>query len=73
MRLVEMDMTVDERRQQERAGKIDALATRRGASGRMQRRNEAAGDLHVGEAPFGKTRVGQEHQARFRRFAAAYW
>ena len=30
MRLVEMDMAVDERRQQERAGKIDALATGEG-------------------------------------------
>ena len=49
MRLVEMDVTVDERRQEERAREIDALAGRIGASGRMQRRNAAAGDFDVGE------------------------
>ena len=71
MRLVEMDMAVDERRQEERARKIDAFAWRMGASGRMQRRDEAAGDFHVGEIALRKTRVGQDHQTRFRRFAAA--
>ena len=41
MRLVEMDVAVDERRQEERALKIDALAWLISASGRMQRRNQA--------------------------------
>ncbi len=71
MRLVEMDMAVDERRQEQRARKIDAFAWRMGASGRIERRDEAAGDFHVGEIALRKARVGQDHQARFRRFAAA--
>ena len=29
-------------------------------------------DFDIGEAALGKTRVGQDHQTRFRRFAAAY-
>ena len=71
MRLVEMDVAVDKRRQEQRARKIDALAWRMGASGRTERRNEAAGDFHVGEIAVWKARVGQDHQTRFRRFAAA--
>ena len=72
VRLVEMDVAVDERRQEERALKIDALAWLIGASRRMQRRNDAACDLDIGEAALGKTRVGEDHQTRLRRFAAAY-
>jgi hypothetical protein len=72
MRLVEMDMAVDECGQEERALKIKALAGMMRASRRMQRRNQAAGDFDIGEVAVGETRVGQEHQTRFRRFAAAY-
>jgi hypothetical protein len=72
MRLVEMDMAVDERRQEERALKINALAGVMRASRRMQRYNQAAGDFDIGGPTVGETRVGQEHQTRFRRFAAAY-
>ncbi len=73
MRLVEMDVAVDERRQEQRAREVDALARAISASGRMQRRDDAAGDFDIGEAAVGKTRVGQDHQTRLRRFAAAYW
>jgi hypothetical protein len=72
MRFVEMDVAVNERWQEKRALKIDALARLISASRRMQRRNNAACDLDVGEAALGKTRVDQDHQTRFRRFAAAY-
>ena len=72
MRLVEMDVAVNERRQEKRALKIDALAGSISASGRMHRRNDAVGDFDIGETALGKTRVGQDHQTRFRRFAAAY-
>ena len=73
MRLVEMDVAVDEGRQEERAGKIDALGSSISASGRMQRRDKTAGDFDVGEPSLGETRIDQDHQTRFRRFAAAYW
>ena len=33
---------------------------------------EAARDLHVGQASVRKTRLSQDHQTRFSRFAAAY-
>src|ERR1700722_3941311 len=72
MGLVEMDVAVNERRQEERALEIDALAWAIGAFGRMQRRNDAACDFDIGKAAMGKTRVGQDHQTRLRRFAAAY-
>ncbi len=72
MRLVQMDVAVDERRQEERALKIDALARLISACRRVQRRNDAAGDFDIGEAALGETRVGQDHQTRLRRFAAAY-
>jgi hypothetical protein len=72
MRLVEMDVAVNERRKEERAGEIDALAWLISASGRMQRGNNAACDFDIGEAALGKTRVGQNHQTRLKRFAAAY-
>ena len=72
MRLVEMDVAVNERRQEERALKIDALTRLIGAARRMQRRNDAACDFDIGKAAFGKTRVGENHQMRLRRFAAAY-
>ena len=72
MRLVEMDVAVDERRQEQRARKIDAFAWRDAAlPGALQRRDEAVRDFHVGEIALRKARVGQDHQARFRRFAAA--
>ena len=71
MRLVEMDMAVDEGRQEEGAGEIDALARRIGASRRMQRRNAAAGDLNVRKSSVGKMGVGEDHRTRFRRRAAA--
>ena len=72
MRLVEMDVAVDERWQEERALEIDALGRAIGASGGMERRNHAAGDFDICEGALGKTRVGQDHQTRLRRFAAAY-
>ena len=72
MRLVEMDVAVNERRQEERAREIDTLAGLIGASWRMQRRNDAVCDFDIGEAALRKTRVGQNHQTRLRRFAAAY-
>ena len=72
MRLVEMDVAVNERRQEERALQIDALAWLIGASRRMQRGNDATHDFDIGEAALRKTRVGQDHQTRLRRFAAAY-
>ena len=72
MRLVEMDVAVNERRQEERALEIDALAWLIGASRRMQHRNDTARDLDIGKAALRKTRVGQDHQRRLRRFAAAY-
>ena len=72
MRLVEMNVAVDERRQEQRACEIDALACSIGASGRMQRRNHAVGDFDIGETALRETRVGQDHQTRLRRFAAAY-
>ncbi len=71
MRLVEMDVAIDKRGQEQRARKIDAFAWRMGRPGRMQRRNEAASDFHVGEIALWKARVGEDHQTRFRRFAAA--
>jgi hypothetical protein len=72
MRLVEVDVAVDERRQEKGACEIDALARSIGASGRRQRRNDAACDFDISEAALRETRVGQNHQTRFRRFAAAY-
>ena len=72
MRLVEMDMAVDERREEETAHKIDALAGVRGAFRRMERRNKAASDFNIGGLTVGKTRVSEKHQTRFRRFAATY-
>ena len=72
MRLVEMDVAVDERRQEERALKIDALAWPIGASWRMQRRNGAVCDLDIGEAALRETRIRQNHQMRLSRFAATY-
>ncbi len=72
MRLVEMDVAVDEGRQEEGAGEIDALARRIGASRRMQRRDAAAGDFNVRKSPVGKMGVGEDHRTRFRRRAAAY-
>ena len=72
MRLVEMDVAVDKRRQEQRARKIDAFARAIGASRRMQRRDDAACDFHIGEIALRKARVGEDHQTRFRRFAAAY-
>ena len=72
MGLVEMEVAVDERRQEEHAVEIDAFAGRRRCPRRVGRDDEAAGDLHVGEAPLGQARVGQDHQTRFSRFAAAY-
>ena len=71
MRLVEMDVAVDERRKQERALKINALARLMGAARRMHRRNRAVYDFDIGGLSVGKTRVGEQHQMRFRRFAAA--
>jgi hypothetical protein len=65
-------VTVNERRKKQRALKIDALAWLIGASGPMHRRNDALGDFDIGEAAFRETRVGHKHQARLRRFAAAY-
>jgi hypothetical protein len=72
MRLVEMDVAVNERRQEERACEINALTRLISASGHVQRRNHAAGDFDVGKAALGETRVCQDHQTRLRRFAAAY-
>ena len=72
MRLVEMDVAVDKSGQEQGAREIDALALGDGASGRIERRDEAARDFHVGEVAIGKARVGEDHQTRFRRFAAAY-
>ena len=72
MRLVEMDVAVNERRQEERALKIDALISSIGAFGRMQRDNDSACDFDIGKAALGEKRVGQDHQTRLRRFAAAY-
>ena len=51
---------------------IDALAGSSRGPRRMRRDDEAVGDFHVGEASVRKTRVGQDHQTRFSRFAAAY-
>jgi hypothetical protein len=65
-------VAVNERWQEKRALKIDALIRLIGASGRMQRGNDAACDLDIGEAALGKTRIGQDHQTRLRRFAATY-
>src|SRR3984957_4054724 len=77
MRLVEMEVAIDERRNEKRALEIDARARAIGASRRVHRRNDAARDLDVDETVLGKaalrkTRVGQDHQTRLRRFAAAY-
>src|SRR6478672_229917 len=72
MRLVEMEVAVNERRQEKRALKIDALARSISASGRMERRNGAVSDFDIGEAALRQTCVGQNHWTRFRRFAAAY-
>ena len=69
--LVEMDVAIDKRRQEQRAGKIDALAGWMGAAGRVQSSNKAGGDFNVGETTVGKARVGENHQMRLRRFAAA--
>ena len=72
MRLVEMDVAVNERRQEERALEIDALAWLICATGRTERGNHAGGDFDISKAALGETRVGQDHQTRLRRFAAAY-
>jgi hypothetical protein len=61
MRFVEMDVAVNERWQEKRALKIDALIGLIGASGRMHRRNDALGDFDIGEAAVRETRVGQDH------------
>ena len=54
MRLVEMDVAVDERRQEERARRDRCARRSIGASRRMQRRNDAARDFDVGETPLGE-------------------
>ena len=72
MRLVEMDVAVDERRQEELSGEIDALAGLSRGARRMRRDDKAVGDFHVGETSVRKARVGQNHQTRLSRFAAAY-
>ena len=71
MRLVEMDVAVDERGQEELSAEIDALPRRCGA-GRMGRDDQAVRDFNVREISVGQARVGQDHQMRFSRFAAAY-
>jgi hypothetical protein len=65
-------VAINERRQEERALEIDARARAIGASRRVQRRYDAACDIDVDKAALRKTRVGQDHQTRLRRFAAAY-
>ncbi len=72
VRLVEMDVAVDERRQEELSDKIDALAGLSRGARRMRRDDKAVGDLHVGETSVRKPRVGKDHQTRLSRFAAAY-
>ena len=72
MRLVEMDMAVDQRRHDELPRQIDALAGFSRGPRRVRRDDEAAGDFHVREASVRKTRVGQNHRRRLSRFAAAY-
>ena len=73
MGLVKMEVAVDERRQEEHAAQIEAVASRRRCPWRVGRDDDAAGDLHVSGATLGQARVGQDHQTRFSRFAAAYW
>ena len=73
MGLVEMDVAVDERRQEEQPVEVDAFVGGRRGPRRVSRNDEAARDFHVGETPLGQARVGQDHQTRFSRFAAAYW
>ena len=48
-------------------------SSRRRGPRRVHSDDEAARDFHVGETPLGQARVGQDHQMRFSRFAAAYW
>jgi hypothetical protein len=72
MSLVEMEVPVDERREEEHPFEIDAFAGRRRGPRRMPCDDEPAGDFDVGETPLGQARVGQDHQTRFSRFAAAY-
>ncbi len=72
VRLVEMDVAVDERRQEELSGEIDALMSLSRGVRRTRRHDKALGDLEVRETSVRKARVGQNHQTRLSRFAAAY-
>jgi hypothetical protein len=72
MSLVEMDVAVDERRQEELSRKIDALMSLSRGSRRMRGDDKAAGDFYVGETSVRKARVAQNHQTRLSRFAATY-
>ena len=73
MGLVEMDVALDKSRQEEQPLKVDAFVGRRRGPRRVHSDDKAGRDFHVGETPLGQARVGQDHQTRFSRFAAAYW
>jgi hypothetical protein len=70
--LVEMDMALDEGGQQKAPAEIDALIRRSRASRFANRGDPAIGDCHVAEAFARKASVGDNHQTKFSRFAAAY-
>ena len=72
MGLVEMDVAFDERRQEQHPAEIVAVVGLRRCPRRMGRNDDAARDFDVGETPIGQARIGQDHQTRFSRFAAAY-
>ena len=73
MGLVEMDVALDKSRQEEQPLEVDAFVGRRRGPRRVHCDDKAGRDFHVGETPLGQARVGQDHQMRFSRFAAAYW
>ncbi len=66
-----MDMAVDERRQEELAVEVDAFASRRRRPRRMHGDDETAANLDIGLTAVGKASVGETHQTRFSRLAAA--
>jgi hypothetical protein len=72
MGLVEMDMAFDEGRQKQISGEIDALVRSRRLPRLRDRRHDPVGDRYVGADALRQESIGQPHQMRRNRFAAAY-
>ncbi len=72
VRLIKMNMALDEGGQEEPPGKIDAAVAGRCGARRPHRDNKAIGDLDVGETAARQARIGENDQMRLSRRAATY-